>query len=260
MNAAPARYADAWESFWRDAPPEKGAVFWDAPSERTGAVHLPLLAPYFDGALPVVDMGCGNGTMTRFLARRYGPVVGVDISATALGKARGAARADGAGDAGGSGGGRSGGGPERVPEFRRLDAADPAAAAGLGAELGDSDVYVRGVLHQCDPDARARIAASVAVLTGERGRAFVVEPSEAGGAALAALTRRPEGPPAALAAVFEHGIRPMEMADASVPVLFRDAGLGVLAEGTVPLALTVAGADGEPLELPSNWLVAGRNG
>ncbi|MBR7678715.1 class I SAM-dependent methyltransferase, partial [Streptomyces daliensis] len=147
MNAL-TEYADAWESFWRDAPPGAGAVLWDAAPEEVAALHLPLLLSHTPGTLPLVDVGCGNGTQTRFLARHYARVIGVDLSGTAV-------------------------------EFRRLDAADPAPVGKLSEELGDADVYLRGVLHQCGPDDRARIAASVATLVGRHGRALVVEPARA---------------------------------------------------------------------------------
>lgn len=238
--STPNRRADAWESFWKDAPPEKGAVAWDAPPERTAAVHHPLFAPHFGGGRTIVDLGCGNGTQTHYLAGRYARVLGVDVSGAALLRAR-AARGPAAG-------------------FRVMDATDTGAVRSLSAELGECDVYMRGVLHHCDQEERSRIAASVALLVGEHGRAFDVEPAAAGGALLGALMGRPEGPPPALAAVFAHGIRPLEMPDGSVPEVFRGAGLEVLAAGTAPLALTLVDADGIPLDLPSNWLVVGRNG
>lgn len=265
----PGQYADAWESFWRDAPKEAGTVFWDAAPERTAGRHLPLFGPHFGGR-PVVDLGCGNGTQTRFLARRYPRVVGVDLSEAAIGRARETVAAPPGPAAAAPGAATpavTGPGPEvpdrpeqanHAPDFRALDAADPGAVRALREELGECDVYLRGVLHQCPPHDRPRIAASVATLVGERGRAFVVEPAEAGGATLASLMGRPGGPPPSLAAVFAHGIRPMEMPDASVPEFFREAGLEVLDDGTAPLALTVAGEDGTPLDLPSTWLVAGR--
>lgn len=236
MNAM-TRYADAWEGFWKGAPPQPGSVFWDAAAERAAAAHLPYFAGHFGGR-PVVDLGCGNGTQTHFLAGLYDPVIGVDVSSTAVGLAV-----------------ESG---DSAARFRTLDATDAEAVAGLRADLGESDVYVRGVLHQCEPEDRARIAGAIAALVGEHGRAFVVEPAAAGAALLGALTRRPEGPPPELAAVFAHGIRPLEMPDASVPALFSRADLAVLSRGTAPLALTVTGPEGEAVTLPSNWLVVGR--
>ncbi|MGW7514023.1 class I SAM-dependent methyltransferase [Streptomyces sp. NPDC054796] len=253
MNAL-TEYADAWDGFWRDAPPGEGAVLWDAAPEEVAALHLPLLLSHTPGTLPLVDVGCGNGTQTRFLARHYARVIGVDLSGTAVERARGETEGTGEGTSQGTAVSRG------TVEFRRLDAADPAQVGKLGEELGDADVYLRGVLHQCGPDDRARIAASVATLVGRHGRALVVEPARAAKDVLLRLMRREEGPPPALAAVFSHGIAPVGMDDGSVPGLFRAGGLRVFASGSLPLVLTVPGADGSPVALPANWLVVGRNG
>ncbi|MDK1472130.1 class I SAM-dependent methyltransferase [Streptomyces sp. 549] len=232
---------DAWESFWRDAPDKAGEVFWDARPDLTAARHLTLFREHLPAGLPLVDVGCGNGTQTVFLAAHYRPVVGLDLSAAAVERARTLPGAD------------------RV-DFRQGDAADPAAAERLHDELGDAHVYVRGVLHQSPEPARAAIAESLVHLLGERGRAFVLEPAAAAKDVLMGLMARPGGPPQRLAAIFGHGIAPMEMPDDAVPRLFTAAGLGVLASGATPLTTTEPGADGAPVELPSNWLVVGRNG
>lgn len=236
------RYREAWEGFWREAPDDPGAVFWDADPNVTAALHLALFEPHVaDSALPLVDLGCGNGTQTRFLADRFPRVVGVDLAAAALDHAR---HADPAGRA----------------TYRLLDAAEQGAAQALHTELGDAHVYMRGVLHQCEPADRQPVADGIAALLGERGRVFLVEPSEAAGAVLGGLAQAPAGPPPKLAPIFRHGIAPGEVADAAVPVLLETAGLTVLASGELPLRTTEFGPDGTVLELPSKWLVAGRAG
>lgn len=234
------RYRDAWEGFWQEAPDEQGAVFWDAEPALTVGVHLPLFEPHLAApGLPFVDLGCGNGTQTRFLADRYPHVVGADLSAAALDHAR---RADRAGQA----------------AYRLLDAAEKSEAETLHAELGDVNVYMRGVLHQCEPGDRQPLVDGVAALVGERGRAFLVELAEAAGLVLRGLARRPEGPPTKLAPVFRHGLAPGEVADDAVPELLRSAGLAVVASGELPLVTTEYRGDGTRIELPSRWVVAGR--
>ncbi|MEV8314477.1 class I SAM-dependent methyltransferase [Streptomyces sp. NPDC059900] len=234
------RYKEAWEGFWRDAPQEPGAVFWDAEPALTVGIHLALFEPHMTAAgLPVVDIGCGNGTQTRFLADRHLRVLGVDLSAAALAHAR---RAD----------------PAEQVEFRQVDAAERSEAEQLHAELGDVNVYMRGVLHQCDPADRGPLVEGIAALVGERGRAFVVELAEAAGAVLRGLAQSPQGPPPKLAPVFAHGIAPGEVADAAVPQYVAAAGLTVVASGELPLITTEFTPDGRRIELPSKWLVAGR--
>jgi SAM-dependent methyltransferase len=234
------RYREAWEGFWLEAPDEQGAVFWDAEPDVTVGVHLALLEPHLAApGLPFVDLGCGNGTQTRFLADRYPRVVGADLSGAALDHAR---HADPAGQA----------------SYRLVDAAEKTEAERLHAEIGDANVYMRGVLHQCEPGDRQSLVDGLATLVGDRGRAFLVELAEAAGPVLRGLAQRPEGPPAKLVPVFRHGIAPGEVADAAVPEYLRAAGLAVLASGELPLVTTEFQADGARIELPSKWVVAGR--
>ncbi|MBD9721826.1 class I SAM-dependent methyltransferase [Streptomyces caniscabiei] len=234
------RYREAWEGFWREAPDEPGAVFWDAGPERTAAVHLALFEPYLTAAgLPLVDLGCGNGTQTRFLADRFPRVIGADLSTAAVDRAR---RAD----------------PDGRADYRVLDAADKTDAEALHADLGDANVYVRGVLHQCEPDDRQRLVDTVATLLGERGRVCLVELSEAAKPVLMGLAADPAGPPAKLAPIFRHGIAPGEVTDAAIPEYLGAAGLTVVTSGELPLVTTEHTAAGTRIELPSRWYVAGR--
>jgi SAM-dependent methyltransferase len=234
-------YEQAWESFWQEAPYEPGGVFWDADPSLAAELHLPHFQEYFDPGLPVVDLGCGNGTQTRFLARRYDRVVGVDLARAAVDRAR---RDD----------------PHGVAEYQRLDAVDAEAVARLHAEVGDANVYMRGVLHQSEPEDRARLVEGIAALTGQRGRVFAVELAEAAKPVLMDLAQGPTGPPQKLAVVFAHGIAPGEVSDAAVARYFRAAGLDVLAEGEQPLVTTEFRTGGTRIEIPSKWLVAGRAG
>ncbi|GAA2256518.1 class I SAM-dependent methyltransferase [Streptomyces amakusaensis] len=244
------KYAAAWDGFWGEISGAPGEVIWDAEPELTAGLHLALYEPHVDHpGLPLVDLGCGNGTQTWFLADRFPRVVGVDLSAAAIELARGQERPRRYGDA------LSG-----RPGFRRLDAVDAPMVAGLREDLGgDCNVYVRGVLHQTDPQDRRPLAESVAALVGTRGRAFVVEPAEAAGRRLAELASRPAGPPPKLRPVLRHGIVPGAVSDADVPGYFTAAGLTVLAAGELPLTTTEYEPDGSRVELPSKWLVVGRD-
>lgn len=234
-------YLQAWESFWHDVPAEPGAAFWDSEPEVTAVLHLPLFEGYFDDTLPIVDLGCGNGTQTRHLAARYPRAVGVDLAAAAVDHAR---LAD----------------PVALADYRQLNAADDAAVRELHTELGDANVYMRGVLHQCEPHERGPLVEGIATLLGTRGRVFADELSSAAKGVLMGLAQGPGGPPAKLAAVFAHGIAPGDVPDEAIPEYFRAAGLDVLDQGAIPLTTTEYAADGSRILVPTNWLVAGRRG
>ncbi|MTE21604.1 SAM-dependent methyltransferase [Streptomyces sp. TRM43335] len=253
MNATSRTGGDTWEGVWNTDP----AI--------TAAVHLPIFEEYVDPDLPLVDVDCGSGARTVFLAGRFHPCVGIDRSAEALERAR-TVVGEGAG-------GRS------APDFRQLDAADPDAMRRLHDELGDTNVYLRGVLQRSEPDDRSRVAESVAALVGGRGRAFVVEATPTARAALARgagaesagdlpgpldapglsdLARlseppAPSGGPAGREADRAGDARPE---DPAAP--FAAAGLRVIAGGALPLSTTDFEPDGSRLDLPATWLVVGR--
>ncbi|MCE7081635.1 class I SAM-dependent methyltransferase [Streptomyces sp. ST2-7A] len=259
----PGTGAERWEAYWKSVPPARtgdtpgtggdadpgeGVVLWDTPAVLAPGAPL-LFAGTGGGAdhpdlpdLPVVDVGCGNGTRTRALAARFSRVIGIDVSTTAVELARRAAEED----------------PGPTPEFRRADAADPDTVRALHAELGDCHVYLRGVLHQAPPGVREALAAGVATLVGSRGRALVVEPAAAAEPVLRSLMERPQGPPASLAAVFAAGLTPADLPDAEIPRLLREAGLEVLESEPVPLGTTARRPDGGPVELPAHRLLLGR--
>ncbi|MET7766731.1 class I SAM-dependent methyltransferase [Streptomyces sp. NPDC005355] len=233
------RYRQAWESYWRNTSDTPGEAIWDADPSLTAAPHLELLTPHMDPSLPIVDLGCGNGTQTRYLASRFERALGVDLSSAAVEHAR---RAD----------------TEGAAEFRQLNLTDAAGVRELHDRLGDVNVYMRAVIHQSDAPDRRPVAEAVAELVGQRGRAFVAELTEESKTVLGELAQGPDGPPPKLRRVLDHGLRPADAADTEVPELLAAVGLDVLAEGPTALAQTERWADGSRVELPARWFVVRR--
>ncbi|MFJ9950829.1 class I SAM-dependent methyltransferase [Kitasatospora sp. NPDC091207] len=230
------RYARAWEGFWAESTGEQGGPFWDADATLTAAPHIALFAAHVDRTLPIVDLGCGNGTQTRYLAGVFPRAVGVDLSASAVAHARRADR-DGA------------------AEYEQLSLTDLVGVRRLGDRLGEANVYLRAVLHQSDPVDRAPVAAAVALLLGRRGRGFVVEPTTAAKAVLQQVAERPGGPPEKLRQVRKHELRPAEVAPGEMPELLRAAGLEILDRGGTDLAMSECHPDGTRVTLPADWFV-----
>src|SRR5436309_13736604 len=113
-HGSPRRYPDQWDSYWRSVhrTGRGGEVLWDNVPERASAEDLKRFMPYMDPALPLLDLGCGNGRQSRFLCRHFPRVVGADVSPAALELARREAAEEGL-----------------EIEYRRLNAASPGAAA-----------------------------------------------------------------------------------------------------------------------------------
>ncbi|MEV7425337.1 MULTISPECIES: class I SAM-dependent methyltransferase [unclassified Streptomyces] len=239
MDVSP-RYRASWEGYWRETSDAPGEAIWDADPSFSAEPHSELLLPYADTSLPLVDLGCGSGTQTRYLATRFARAIGVDLSQAAVEHAR---RAD----------------PAGVAEFEQLDLVDHDAVRALSERIGDTNVYMRAVIHQSEPQDRAAVAAAVTTLLGSRGRAFVTELTSASRDVLQQAAQGPGGPPEKLRRVFAHGLKPADAEDEEVPGLLRAAGLTVLASGDAPLPQTEYLPDGARIELPARWYVlAGR--
>jgi SAM-dependent methyltransferase len=236
---APRDVDDRWDRYWADvgATGDDGDVLWDASSTREVRRYVELLAAHADPARPVVDVGCGNGRYTRALAERFPRVVGVDLSAHAVARARR--------EAAGAGG----------PEHRVADLTAPGAGRRLADELGPCTVFVRGVLHTLPPGARLRLAVAAAELVGPGGVALLAETNYRGPLLgyLESLGGGPRGLPRPLARAIAAGIpRPSrfgeaELADSFPPALWERLLVdGAARISTVPMRAGARTADSVP--------------
>jgi len=149
----------AWEAYWRDVGTTgpDGEVLWDGAGEGELAWWRSVARRYLDAALPVVDVGCGNGRLSRLLAADHPTVVGLDVSPAAVERAR--RESEGLADV----------------SFRVCDVTAEGVGRALAAELGPADVVVRGVFHVLDRQARRRAAAELADVLGDRGTLLLLE-------------------------------------------------------------------------------------
>jgi SAM-dependent methyltransferase len=153
-----ADHRDYWEDFYRRnsaaVPPEPSKFArWVADRERPGAL--------------LVDMGCGTGRDSLWLARRGFTCVGLDYAAPAVQVAQGAADAAGLG-----------------ARFYQADLADPAGVERIVDRVtghGTPDVvYARFFVHAIDDDVRQNLwsfAGSVLPAGGRLYAEFRTEPT-----------------------------------------------------------------------------------
>lgn len=156
---APRDAHHGWDGFWAGVREtgNGGDVLWDSSDDNEARGYLPILREKFDPDLPIVDIGCGNGRFTRLLAPEFMRAVGVDVSPHAIERARAET-----------------GAVENV-EFDVLDVAAPGAGAELRERFGEANVFVRGLFHVLDQQARSAVAENLRKLVGNRGRVLLAE-------------------------------------------------------------------------------------
>ncbi|MDJ0378780.1 class I SAM-dependent methyltransferase [Cryobacterium sp. PH31-L1] len=158
-SRAPRDPVVGWDGYWRGvhATGRTGDVLWDSGSWTESAQYSDTVRAHFDPALPVIDVGCGNGTYSRWLAGLFPNVLGVDVSSGAVERARQETT--------------------DLPNarFMVLDAAGAGAGEFLLERMGPANVFVRGVFHVLKPNKQASMAANLRTLTGSSGRVFLTE-------------------------------------------------------------------------------------
>lgn len=152
----------AWDRYWAGikVTGAGGEVLWDSGRDNEFLGYRDVLVRHLDPKLPVVDVGCGHGSFTRALAGVFSEVVGVDVSAHAVARARREAEMD-----------------SHITERVRYEVRDmtaPGAESGLADERG-ANVFIRGVLHVLGPDDQMALVENLRLLAGPRGTVFLAE-------------------------------------------------------------------------------------
>ena len=232
------RYATSWESFWGSTTGTAGEVFWDADPIYASRQDLFLFREYFDPELPLIDLGCGNGTQTRFLADHFTTVIGTEIAPAAVELAR---KTNGAANI----------------TYRLLDVLHLDEAQRLHDEIGDANLYMRAVLHQLSPADHAAAVLSIERLLGATGTLYLIELSSAAEPFFAKLIQE-YGPPPGLARVFQHQITPGMLQDNALESLFPPNRFTLLDTGPSHIRSVHSLPSGDMVEVPAFYAVLRR--
>jgi SAM-dependent methyltransferase len=229
------RYLTSWEGFWSTSTGTPGEIFWDADPAHAAQQDLPLFQDYADPQLPLIDLGCGNGTQTRFLADHFARVVGTEISPAAVTIASTTNAAPNI-------------------SYRILDVLSPDAAQTLHQEIGDVNIYMRGVLHQLSPMDQVAAIQSIERLLGRRGTLYFIELSSAAEPYLTQLITQ-YGPPPGLARVFQHAITPGKLNENDLEKLFPPDRFTRISTGKSHLHTVHTLPTGEVVKVPAFYAI-----
>jgi SAM-dependent methyltransferase len=232
------RYSTSWESFWSTSTGAPGEIFWDADPAHAAQEDLALFQGYLNPQLPMIDLGCGNGTQTRFLADHFAKVMGTEISPAAVEIARTKHAAPNV-------------------SYRVLDVLCPDDAQALHEEIGDANLYMRAVLHQLSPADHATAIESIERLLGRKGILYLAELSSAAEPFFAQLIQQ-YGPPPGLARVFQHQITPGMLHENSLASLFPADRFTLLKTGPSHVRTVHSLPTGEVVNVPAFYAVIRR--
>ena len=239
-NGDPREYDRHWESFWKtvDRTGADGDVPWDAAPNMAVAEDLPRFLPLMDRSVPILDLGCGNGRQSRYLAKYFDKVIGVDVAPSAVELARQETT------------------EETNIEYRVLDATRPDQAEELHAEFGDMNIYIRTVMHVIQKVDRPRFVESLRILLGERGVLYQLELTSKSLGALRSLPVKGKfGLPPLVEKVVEHGAVPVGFDAHERIALFPEDRWELLKEEAHVTINTIPMVHGKEAVLPGNYLI-----
>jgi SAM-dependent methyltransferase len=222
-----------WQSFWGSLDGSPQEVFWDADPGRE-ADDLKNFQDHFDPALPVLDAGCGDGALTRLLANHFDRLIGTELAPAAVERARLAKS-------------------PRAISYRVLDLRHPDEAATLHEEIGDTNLYIRGVLQAIEPEQREPAARSIELLLGEAGTLYLKELSPASVTYFADLVARNGMPP-----TLARAPRPHTISEADLRVLFPPDHFHWIDTGSSYIFTKTVLPSGEVVSVPAIWAVLRR--
>jgi cyclopropane fatty-acyl-phospholipid synthase-like methyltransferase len=142
----------AWDTAYADG----GVPTWEIGRPQPAVVRLLEAGAFGPPGSKVLDAGCGTGENALLLASRGHPVVGIDIAAEAIARAR-ARAAEMA--------------PRRAPTLLVGDALDAPTVAALGPFDAALDV---GLFHSLAEDELPRYVASLTAAVRPGGHAFLL--------------------------------------------------------------------------------------
>ena len=232
------RYLTSWEGYWSTATGAPGEIFWDADPVHAAQQDLVMFQDYADPQLPLIDLGCGNGTQTRFLADHFARVIGTEISPAAVEIAH---RKNSASNI----------------SYRILDVLCPADAQTLQEEIGDANLYMRTVLHQLSPTDHATAIQSIERLLGMKGILYLIELSSAAEPYFTQLITQ-YGPPPGLARVLQHEITPGMLNENNLEALFPPDRFTLLRTGKSRIHTVHTLPTGEVAKVPAFYAILRR--
>jgi SAM-dependent methyltransferase len=226
-------YKIQWDQFYTSLPAQRaGGALWDVQPESAVGLDMKTFSAFFPRDLPLVDFGCGTGRQSAYLRRVWDRVLGMDISGKAIELAEREHQLPGL-------------------SFLAIDEEDSRQFQRLHGDMGDMNVYVRGVLHQVLDADRPGLVRSLKTLMGRSGRLYFIEVASDIRDYFARAPDRFSELPAAMQRVFLSRLPPAGLSVADIPKVFPPGEFRVLESGNAKLYTNLCFHNREPIHIPA---------
>ncbi len=232
-------YGKYWDAFYHRTY-ASGKALWDVPPEQSVLEDQRIFGSAFEGVGTVADIGCGTGEQSRYLARFYSKVIGIDAAPRAIEIAK-----------------------QHTPAANTLfevgDLASPEFAQQLHQAHGDMNVYMRGVLHQIREADREQAAANLLHLIGDKGALYLIEVGKNIRDYFRSATNSFHELPDAVQETFISNLPPHGVDEEEIHRLFNQKQYRLNQHGTGYLNTNLLLRDGTAVKIPAVFGLIARN-
>lgn len=226
-------YDRHWNEFYAKTYLEqKRKALWDVEPSASVGMDYERFAVHMDRDVPILDIGCGTGAPTVWLGRKFSKAIGVDAAPSAIAIAKATF-------------------PGGAVDFRCLDLAKTSACRMLHEELGDLNLYMRGVLHQIKDEDKPEFLENLSTLMGERGTLYFIEVASDIRRYFQEASPHFHRLPKAVQAVFISNLPPEGVSMEDIPSLFPERQFSVLESGNTGLSTNLSLPDGTQITIPA---------
>lgn len=235
-------YGKNWDQYYiRTYRLQKTKALWDVPVEQAIELDHKRFKKYLSEDLPIIDIGCGTGTQSRYLLQYFTNVLGVDVAAEAIRVAKENYQLPGL-------------------VFDTFDVTDVDKAKSIEKKLGPSNIYMRGVLHQILEADLDHFRESIRTLLGATGTMYCIEVSDQIRAHFSTENQQFSRLPERLKQVFISNLPPKGVSLESLPSFFPISDFNILQAGVGSLNTNLKYPDGNPIFIPATYCMVRKVG
>lgn len=232
-------YGKYWDLFYQKFEGKRGgSPLWAVEPADSVATDLGIFSESLSGALPIIDLGCGRGEISAYLATHYSKVLGLDASGVAIDHAR-----------------KNHGSENLV--FEVLDATDIEAARLIHDLHGDCNLYMRGMLHQIRDVDIPKFQQVLSILMGKTGILYFIEVAESIKSFKEELISSEGQIPEPLKKVFISNLPPKGLSVNSLEKYFPKTSYRIISFGEGGLKTALNLLNGQQIIIPAIWGLIG---
>ena len=230
-------YQKNWDKFYRRTYRLSGKkALWDVPPEASESQDFELFKKHLKSELSIIDIGCGIGSQSFFLAKHFKSVLGVDVAKEAIKIAKNNLVTPNV-------------------QFEVVDLTQPFSDFNTVEINLPCNIYMRGVLHQIKEEHLSNFQDNLLKVMDGSGRMYLVEVADSIHTYVDKLSTGFSQLPIQLRQTFISHLPPKGLSLNNLNDFFPTSQFKILKSGNTGLNTNIQLSDMKPIIIPAVYAV-----